>query len=362
MKGELVDRKHSEWGFLALTDRERDVLDRLALAHGADPYEDLGAFMRECAEGWDSLTHRTRARVQELAAGTSARPELWITNLPEVPGLPPTPSVTESWTRLTRGRVGELVMTTFAAGLGFPISYLDQRDGSVFHDVYPTSKNAAEVSSQSSSVGLGLHTEMFFHPEPPDFLVLHCLRSPRDRSAYTSVASLTDIEDELSEEDREILREPLFAFDLARLHGKYTIDGRPYVDTDPRPRLPIITDTQVGRRFRFEPALMTPMTEAAATAMHRAEQAAESVATAGVLAERSLLIVDNRRAAHSRSPFTASFDGADRWLRRMMVGVADPCAGGVIERHDLELVHAWSEKGATVEPVRYDELRRNRIA
>jgi hypothetical protein len=56
-------------------------------------------------------------------------------------------------------------MMTFTIGLGFPVSYLDQRDGSVFHDIYPTRKNAAEVSGQSSAVDRGLHTEMLFHPE-----------------------------------------------------------------------------------------------------------------------------------------------------------------------------------------------------
>ncbi|WP_455572022.1 TauD/TfdA family dioxygenase [Actinokineospora sp. 24-640] len=236
-------------------------------------------------------------------------------------------------------------MMTVTAGLGFPISYLDQRDGSVFHDVHPTRGNEAEVSSQSSSVDLGLHTEMFFHPEPPDHLVLHCLRSPRGRSARTCVASVADIEEKLSEEDRALLREPLFALDIARLHGSYTIDGRPCADTDPRPRVPIIADSPAATRFRFEPALMTPTTVAAAAAMRRAEQAAESVATPGVLVENSILIIDNRRAAHSRSPFTAestrlSSPGSHRswpipaWLEspgfpraRPPTSISSPCSG-----------------------------------
>ena len=32
-----------------------------------------------------------------------------------------------------------------------------------------------------------------------------------------------------------------------------------------------------------------------------------------------LLVVDNRRVAHARSPFRPRFDGADRWLLRVMV-------------------------------------------
>lgn len=320
---------------------------------GSDPYQDLGTFTEECAGVWEALSAETHSRVEELVSGTSPRPELRITNLPEIVDLPPTPAKTESWARVTRDRVSESIMITFAARLGFPISYLDTRDGAVFHDIYPTRVNAAEVSSQSSSVDLGLHTEMFFHPEPPDFLVLHCLRSPSGRSAHTSVAGLADIEGKLSDEDLAILREPLFALDLARLHGHYTVDGRLFTGADPRPRIPIITDSAAEPLFRFEPALMTPTTHAAAEAMRRAEHAAEAVAAAGVLRERSLLIVDNRRAAHSRSPFVARFDGSDRWLRRMMVGRSGTVVDGAIARHDLELVRAWSGRGAIVESVPY---------
>jgi hypothetical protein len=352
-EGKCMEHERAEWSTHFLTDQERDTILRLAATTGSDPYDDLGSFVRESAATWDSLTAETRNRVAELASGTSARPELCIANLPEIQGLPPTPAVTDSWARLTRDRVSESIMITFATGLGFPISYLDQRDGSVFHDVYPTRSNATAISSQSSSIDLGLHTEMFFHPEPPDFLALHCLRSPRERSAYTSVASLTDIEARLSEEDRATLREPLFALDLARLHGRYTNRGRAHTEADARPRIPIITDSTIGPRFRFEPALMTPTTDGAAQATRRAEHTAEAVAAPGVLREQSLLIVDNRRAAHSRSPFVARFDGSDRWLRRMMIGRANAAPAGAIERHDLELVRAWCDAGTIIEPIPY---------
>lgn len=343
----------SEWVVHQLADYERDGLSRSVATVSSDPYQDLPAFAREATLAWASLAPATRDLVADLVSGTSARPELCLTNLPDVAQLPPTPTATTSWARLTRGCTSELVMMAFTAGLGSPISYLDQRDASIFHDVYPTRRNATAVSSQSSSVDLGMHTEMFFHPEPPDFLLLHCLRSTPDRPAHTNVASLADIEAKLGAEDRATLREPLFAHDLARLHGRYTIDGRPYGETDPRPCVPIITESSTGTRLRFEPGLTTPMTDAAAQALRRAEYAAEAVAARGVLAERCLLIVDNRRAAHSRSSFTARFDGSDRWLRRMMVTTTDTAAPGAVERHDLELVRSWRQTGAIVQSVPY---------
>ena len=348
-----MSRLESGWSTHRLTDQERDSLRDFAATAGSDPYDDLGAFTIEAAGAWEALTDETRRQVGSLADGSSERPELYITNLPEVADLPPTPSVTHSWARLTQRSASEAIMLTFVTGLGHPISYLDQRDGSVFHDIYPTRSNAAEISSQSSSVDLGHHTEMFFHPEPPDFLMLHCLRSAPDRHAYTSVSGLSDIEAMLSDEDRGLLREPLFAVDVARLHGRYTNDGHPYTEADPRPCIPVIASTTSGRRLRFEPALMTPTTAAAARAIQCAEHAVDKVAVRDVLRERGMLVVDNRRAAHSRSSFKAQFDGSDRWLRRMMIGSPATTRNGAIQRHDLELVRAWRTAGAIVGKVPY---------
>lgn len=341
------------WATHALTDQERDSLRDFATTVGSDPYHDLGASIDEATNAWSAFTEETRHRVASLADGTSHRPELHITNLPTIKDLPPTPSATHSWARLTRACTGEAIMLAFMTGLGHPISYLDQRDGSIFHDIYPTRTNAAQVSSQSSSVDLGHHTEMFFHPKPPDFLMLHCLRSMPERHAYTSVSAVCDIEAALSSGDRDLLGEPLFAVDLARLHGRYTNDGSAYTTADPRPRIPIVSSTAVGRRFRFEPALMTPTTAPAGHAMRRADHAADRVAVHDVLREGGVLIVDNRRAAHSRSRFSAHFDGADRWLRRVMIGTATAAASAPIQRHDLELAHAWRATGAIVEPISY---------
>ena len=32
-----------------------------------------------------------------------------------------------------------------------------------------------------------------------------------------------------------------------------------------------------------------------------------------------MLLINNRKGAHSRTPFTARFDGTDRWLQRLYV-------------------------------------------
>ena len=54
-------------------------------------------------------------------------------------------------------------------------------------------------------------------------------------------------------------------------------------------------------------------------ALHEVRTAIGRARTSVTLAAGDLLVVDNRRAVHGRSPFTARFDGTDRWLQRTFV-------------------------------------------
>lgn len=342
------------WTSLSLTDRERDILTDAAFSPAPDPYVEPAAFRAFAQAAWGALRVSTRDRVAELGAGVSERPELHVQNLPHVPDLPPTP-LGGSWTRTTAGHFSELIMVAFSTELGHPLSYADQRDGAVFHDIYPTRANAAKVSSQSHKVGLGFHSEMFFHPIPPAFLLLHCLRPDPTRAALTGVADLATIEKYLSAADCAALRQPAYALDLARLHGSYTYRGDPITEDDARPCLAIISPAD-SAKFRFEPALTTATTQAGHQALLNAEHAAEATAMHGTLQEGSLLIVDNRRSAHSRSSFPARYDGSDRWLRRMMVAgdLSMNPVDGVIRCENLDLLTPWQDAGATFAYIPYN--------
>lgn len=341
-----------EWASLSVSNSERDTLTDAAALVTPDMLADQSNFAKFAREAWRALDVGTRDRVGELAAGLSPRPELYIRNLPQDPMLPPTPTKSAP-ERSTVTFTSELVMTVFATELGNPMSYVDQRGGSIFHDIFPTVANAAKVSSQSSRVGLKVHSEMFFHPTPPAFLILNCLRPDPTRAARTGVVDVAHIEESLSGADRDVLRTPQFALDLARLHGSYRYEGNEIAESDPRPCIPIIVDEAVWR-FRFEPALMTPMSEKSRGALDRAEHAAESRAAWGTLCSGDVLLVDNRRSAHSRSPFQANFDGADRWLRRMMVAPFEmPTERGIVRSTDFDLWRPWHQLDVTFDVVPY---------
>jgi len=341
------------WATLTLSDGESEGLADAARLSHCDPAADPAGFRAEARRGWAALGADTIDALEMLARGGTPRPELYVTNLPVDPNLPPTP-LEGQWTDSVASTHGEFLMVTFSLACGLPISYLDQRGGRLVHDVYPTRANAYEVSSQSSSASLGFHTEMFFHPEPPDFLMLHCLRPDATGRATTSIASREDIQARLTEAQIAVLSEPRFALDLARLHGAYRFDGRLIGESDPRPVIPVIDEDVAGVQFRFEPGLTTAIDDEAHGALTAAEQAAEDVRAEGRLGKGGLLLLDNRRAVHSRSPFEAKFDGHDRWLRRMMIG-SGPIATtkGFHRRHSLEIARSWEASGVELRKVPY---------
>lgn len=353
-----------EWETIILNDDESARLADAAQQVTSCPRVDPASFREEAKDGWAALSYCTRTKIERFARGMSPRPEVYITNLPVDPDLPPTPLGGQT-TDVVTNPLGEFLMVTFSLALGFPISFRDQRSGSLMHDVYPTRKNAKQVSSQSSSVSLGFHTEMFFHPTPPDFLILHCLRADPAGKAATSIASLDDIKSRLTTWEIDALTAPMFAMDLARLHGTYKHEGRPIRHDDPRPVIPVIDEHGVGVQLRFEPELTTALGQEALQAMEAADKAAEAVAVSGKLEAGGMLLIDNRKAVHSRSPFMANFDGRDRWLRRMMVGAHSPgfslgtvSAKGFHDRPDLELARAWGRAGASMQIVPYQSVDR----
>ena len=65
--------------------------------------------------------------------------------------------------------------------------------------------------------------------------------------------------------------------------------------------------------------LMEGITPEAQWALDYIKRAMLTVVVEHVLEPGDLMIVDNRMAAHGRTPFKPTYDGHDRWLQRMFV-------------------------------------------
>ncbi|MEU6440133.1 TauD/TfdA family dioxygenase [Streptomyces sp. NPDC047046] len=233
---------------------------------------------------------------------------LLLTGLPVGP-LPPTPDVVEkepSWTEVPVATLSQLMVMSV---LGRSLSYSDEKSGRLVQDVCPK-RGAAERQENSGSVLLELHTEDGFHPHPPHFLSLICLRGDEDGRAATVTAGIRDVLPLLDAETVRVLREAEFR---TRFSTSFVSDPSVEVLTDP---MPVLTGPCASPELRVDFHGTIALTPRAQEALDRLEAAMRRTLKGIVLRPGDLIVVDNRRAVHGRTGFEPRYDGTDRWLRR----------------------------------------------
>jgi agmatinase len=199
--------------------------------------------------------------------------------------------------------------------LGFPTGYRELRDGTILQDVYP-SPNAHYLSSETSETLLEFHTEMAYHRRQPHYVMLACSRADHEGRAATLVASIRKALPLVSDAVRqELFDRPMpchvdMAFRGGDPDGPVT--SVRVLHGDPE-------DPQLG----YDRELLAPGDEAARDSFQALTAALDKVTEAVYLRPGDLLIVDNYRTTHARTPFTPRWDGKDRWLHRMYVRVPD---------------------------------------
>ncbi|MFB7295528.1 TauD/TfdA family dioxygenase [Streptomyces rubiginosohelvolus] len=236
---------------------------------------------------------------------------LLLTGLP-VGTLPPTPDRSEDephWSRVPMATIAQLMVMSV---LGRSISYSDEKSGRLVQDVCPK-RGAERRQENSGSVLLELHTEDGFHPNPPHFLSLICLRADHEETAATVTGGIGDVLPLLDTETVEALRRPEFRTGFS---SSFVQDGSTGVLTPP---MPVLSGGDDCPDLRVDFHTTTATTAQARAALRRLEQAMLSSLRGLVLLPGDLIVLDNRRAVHGRSDFTPRYDGQDRWLRRSFV-------------------------------------------
>jgi alpha-ketoglutarate-dependent taurine dioxygenase len=211
--------------------------------------------------------------------------------------------------------VSEFTLLTVARRLGQPVGYEPEHGGDLVQNIVPIESALDRQVSTSSKVQLMFHTEAAFHPHRPRYLLLLCLRG--DPAAHTTLSSISEILPELPPNVVDVLFQPRFrtAVDESYLHGRTNVLGDPFAVLsgdrgNPSPQ---------SISMVFDADLMIGLDEQADTALRVLGDATAACHTSIALETGDLLIVDNAIAVHGRTPFTARFDGADRWLQRTFV-------------------------------------------
>ena len=197
---------------------------------------------------------------------------------------------------------------------GEMIAYEAEGHGKLFQDMVPNYKLSTTQTSLGSKVELEIHTEQAFSKLRPDFISLACLRG--NAKAKTYILHVNKILDNVSEKEKSLLREPLWKIGVDM---SFKMKNESFLEGDIRGPMPILSDNQTHPKLVFDQDLMRGITEESEMLRkklidiyieHRAEH---------ILQPGEIILLDNRCVVHGRSPFTAKYDGCDRFIIRSFV-------------------------------------------
>ena len=194
--------------------------------------------------------------------------------------------------------------------LGEMISYEAEGEGHLFQDIVPVKEMATLQTSVGSNKELEIHTEQAFSELRPDFLSLACLKG--DPEAFTYILPVSRIlEAEVNPDS--ILWQPLWktGVDLS-----FKLLGQAFLEGDIRGPLAILNGTEENPHLLFDEDLMTGITGEAHLKIGEIVEIYYKHRIAHCLQPGEILIIDNRKVVHGRSPFSPKYDGKDRFLIR----------------------------------------------
>ena len=201
------------------------------------------------------------------------------------------------------------MLVLYASLLGDVFGWEAQQDSRIVTDVLPSRGLEYSTVSASSELELGWHTEDAFCPYRASYVGLYCLRNP-GRVATTIGALAAGALDEAS---REILFEPRFRFrsDASHERGYGGWEAPQPILRGARDRPTLCIDSDYT-----QPATGDDL---AARAFASARTAIERDMYEVVLGPGDVCFLDNQNVVHGRRAFKASYDGQDRWLKRVNV-------------------------------------------
>lgn len=194
--------------------------------------------------------------------------------------------------------------------LGDPIGYTQESDGKLVNNIFPHKNSSVDSTSDSFDAELDLHTENAFHAVSPDYLLLFCLRGDPRLEAITYVSSINHVLKRLTKvEIKFFLKEEYnFLSDYNKKNKSCRIDLNQ--------RKTVFYGDPSSPFFRFDPDFMVEDNMESYNNLEKLRDIAWQVARPIKLKKGDLLIIDNRKAVHARSNFTATFEGNDRWIQR----------------------------------------------
>jgi L-asparagine oxygenase len=307
---------------LALSESDR-VTTKEALAEAGSPYDDFEEFLVSVYQIFAKSSRQFLRQLFAFRDDPDSCGVLHVVNMPIDSRIPATPTNArrnpEKNTYISEG-----TLLGIAKILGEPLGYRVEKNGEIVQNLAPVESERTATSSESSQIDLGFHTDLDFDPEYPekpqnvtnaDYILLICLRQDHDRKACTLYADARDITRKLTAEQLNVLRQPLFQFGAA-----YTFTGKCGEERIWSPPTAVLKGPEGCPEITVELACgVRGLTDEASSALAAIKEVCPDIAQKVFLAPGEMLLINNRKGAHSRTAFEARYDGTDRWLQRLYV-------------------------------------------
>ncbi len=293
---------------ISLNGAEQVELLGLAEDLTVSPSDSPELFCRQAHRAARQLPDRIVEALADFAYRGSDTGTLLLDRLP-VSEPPPTPPDNRS--HLAETTQLAAVQAIVNHSLGQMVAYEAEGHGHLYQDMVPNRAMALSQTSLGSGVELELHTEQAFSKLRPDILSLACLRGHPDAKTYVLPAHV--LLEHMTPFERKLLRRELWT---TGVDGSFKLGGHEFIEGDLRGPLAIIAGAQDDPTIVFDQDLMAGVTAEAQALIARVVEVYRAHRFSVTLEPGQILLVDNLRAVHGRSPFTPSFDGSDRFISR----------------------------------------------
>jgi len=307
---------------IELTGEENNILINLAFKINANPSENPELFCTQSKECSNYIPERIKDSLLEFSKKGTEVGFLLIKNVLfqgldselQLP-IPKTPD--NNFSRIGEKTLLARIQSIFIHVIGEMIAYEAECYGRLFQDVVPVKRMEREQTSVGSNTELEIHTEQAFSKLRPDILSLACIRG--DPKALTYILPVKYILEDLDENEREIIKLPLWktGVDLS-----FKLNHNEFIEGDVRGPFPIISGNSNDPRLLFDQDLMFGTNEKSCQLIKKIIDIYYKHRIQHNLQTGEIILIDNTRAVHGRSPFYPKYDGNDRFLIRCF-GVYD---------------------------------------
>ena len=195
--------------------------------------------------------------------------------------------------------------------IGDVIAYEAEGNGHIFQDIVPVKQMENVQTSLGSNTELEVHIEQAFSKLKPDFLSLGCLRG--DKNAFTYILPVGKIVNNLNSEENNMLFKPLWktGVDLS-----FKLNNHEFIDGYIRGPFSILNGFLSNPTLLFDQDLMFGTTNESTDMLKKIVDIYYNNRIEYNLQPGEIILIDNNRAIHGRSPFYPNYDGNDRFLVR----------------------------------------------